>query len=75
MVTEFMVSSMDASIAKGNISGGFVALIMFLIVGNVVQHPTSIKVVCKGTVVLAIGVAVESSTQIAVLVLPFDVSL
>ncbi|KAJ5369906.1 Vacuolar calcium ion transporter [Penicillium cataractarum] len=72
---EFMVDSIDALTATGNISETFVGLILLPIVGNAAEHATAVTVACKDKMDLAIGVAVGSSMQIALLVLPFIVVL
>jgi Ca2+:H+ antiporter len=72
---EFMVDSIDALTATGGISETFVGLILLPIVGNAAEHATAVTVACKDKMDLAIGVAVGSSMQIALLVLPFIVVL
>lgn len=70
---EFMVDSIDALTATGNIGPTFVGLILLPIVGNAAEHATAVTVACKDKMDLAIGVAVGSSMQIALLVLPLIV--
>jgi Ca2+/H+ antiporter len=70
---EFMVDSIDALTATGNIGQTFVGLILLPIVGNAAEHATAVTVACKDKMDLAIGVAVGSSMQIALLVLPLIV--
>ncbi|CAI7595964.1 unnamed protein product [Penicillium crustosum] len=72
---EFMVESIDALTATGNIRETFVGLILLPIVGNAAEHATAVTVACKDKMDLAIGVAVGSSMQIALLVLPLIVVL
>ena len=70
---EFMVSSIDA--VSEHISKTFVGLILLPIVGNAAEHATAVTVAIKDKMDLAIGVAVGSSMQIALLVLPLAVIL
>ena len=70
---EFMVDSIDALTATGGIGKTFVGLILLPIVGNAAEHATAVTVACKDKMDLAIGVAVGSSMQIALLVLPLIV--
>lgn len=70
---EFMVASIDA-ITSG-VSAEFIGLILLPIVGNAAEHATAVTVACKDKMDLAIGVAVGSSMQIALLVLPLIVVL
>ena len=76
LCAEFMVDSISA-ITSGNsaISAEFVGLILLPIVGNAAEHATAVTVACKDKMDLAIGVAVGSSMQIALLVIPFSVIL
>ena len=70
---EFMVGSINALVERGGISKTFVGLILLPIVGNAAEHATAVTVACKDKMDLAIGVAVGSSLQIALLVIPFVV--
>ena len=72
---EFMVDSINAITATGSVSRTFVGLILLPIVGNAAEHATAVTVACKDKMDLAIGVAVGSSMQIALLVIPFTVVL
>lgn len=70
---EFMVSSIDAITDGGKVSEEFVGLILLPIVGNAAEHATAVTVAIKDKMDLAIGVAVGSSLQIALLVFPLMV--
>ncbi|KAJ5739945.1 hypothetical protein N7533_012729 [Penicillium manginii] len=72
---EFMVDSIDGLTKSGGVSDTFVGLILLPIVGNAAEHATAVTVACKDKMDLAIGVAVGSSMQIALLVLPLIVVL
>lgn len=72
---EFMVGSINAITEGGTPSRTFVGLILLPIVGNAAEHATAVTVACKDKMDLAIGVAVGSSMQIALLVIPFTVVL
>jgi Ca2+:H+ antiporter len=73
LCAEFMVDAIDAITENGGISKTFVGLILLPIVGNAAEHATAVTVACKDKMDLAIGVAVGSSMQIALLVLPLIV--
>ncbi|KAF1939036.1 vacuolar calcium ion transporter-like protein /H(+) exchanger [Clathrospora elynae] len=73
--SEFMVSSIDGLTATGGVSTTFVGLILLPIVGNAAEHATAVTVAIKDKMDLAIGVAVGSSMQIALLVFPVIVIL
>ncbi|KAI9373574.1 Sodium/calcium exchanger protein-domain-containing protein [Aspergillus egyptiacus] len=73
LCAEFMVDSIDALTDRGGISKTFVGLILLPIVGNAAEHATAVTVAIKDKMDLSIGVAVGSSMQIALLVLPLIV--
>ncbi|KUL89968.1 hypothetical protein ZTR_02955 [Talaromyces verruculosus] len=74
LCAEYMVDAISA-VTSGNsgISQTFVGLILLPIVGNAAEHATAVTVAVKDKMDLAIGVAVGSSMQIALLVLPLIV--
>lgn len=69
--SEFLVTGIDS--VAGSISQEFIGLILLPIVGNAAEHATAVTVAIKDKMDLAIGVAVGSSMQIALLVLPLMV--
>ena len=72
---EFLVDSIDSIVKTAHISKTFIGLILLPIVGNAAEHVTAVVVACKNKMDLAIGVAIGSSMQIALLVTPFLVIL
>lgn len=73
---EFLVDSINAvTCDSSGISKTFVGLILLPIVGNAAEHFTAVSVAIKDKMDLAIGVAVGSSMQIALLVLPLVVTI
>ncbi|KAI9723157.1 MAG: hypothetical protein M1828_004260 [Chrysothrix sp. TS-e1954] len=73
--SEYLVDSISAVTAGGAVSTEFVGLILLPIVGNAAEHVTALTVAIKDKMDLAIGVAIGSSLQIALLVLPLSVIL
>jgi len=73
LCAEFMVNSIDSITKSGGLSTTFVGLILLPIVGNAAEHATAVTVACKDKMDLAIGVAVGSSLQVALLILPLIV--
>ncbi|EQB51501.1 calcium/proton exchanger [Colletotrichum gloeosporioides Cg-14] len=65
-----MVSSIDAVTKASGISEEFVGLILLPIVGNAAEHATAVTVAIKDKMDLAIGVAVGSSMQVALFLIP-----
>lgn len=72
---DHMVDSIDALVATGKISKTFIGLILIPIVGNAAEHVTACVVAVKDKMDLAMGVAIGSSIQIALLVTPALVML
>ncbi|KAF8600013.1 calcium/proton exchanger [Ceratobasidium sp. AG-I] len=75
ITAEWLVDSIDGLTSSGNISREFVALILLPLVGNAAEHVTAVTVSVKNKLDLAITVAVGSSIQIALFVLPFLILL
>lgn len=72
---EFLVDSIDSLVETAHISKTFIGLILLPIVGNAAEHVTAVVVAIKDKMDLAMGVAIGSSMQIALLVTPFLVIL
>ncbi|KAF8538383.1 Sodium/calcium exchanger protein-domain-containing protein [Trichophaea hybrida] len=72
---EYLVGSIEGIVKSSGISKTFIGLILLPIVGNAAEHVTAIVVAMKNKMDLAIGVAIGSSMQIALLVTPFLVIL
>ncbi|KAF8820206.1 putative manganese resistance 1 protein [Cardiosporidium cionae] len=72
-ISEFLVSSIDPLISNYNINTDFIGVILLPIVGNAAEHLTAVTVAAKNKVDLTIGVAIGSSAQVALLVVPFTV--
>lgn len=67
---DYMVDSIDDIAATGAMSKTFIGLILIPIVGNAAEHVTACVVAVKNKMDLAMGVAIGSSIQIALLVTP-----
>ncbi|KAE9370314.1 Calcium/proton exchanger [Stipitochalara longipes BDJ] len=72
---EYLVDSIDSLVETAHISKTFIGLILLPIVGNAAEHVTAVVVAVKDKMDLAMGVAIGSSMQIALLVTPFLVIL
>ncbi|KAL7957546.1 Ca2+ transporter [Trichoderma compactum] len=70
LCAEYMVDSIDAITQNGALSEEFVGLILLPIVGNAAEHVTAVTVAVKDKMDLAIGVAVGSSMQVALFLIP-----
>lgn len=67
---EFLVDSIDYVCTHAGISQEFLGLILLPIVGNAAEHATAVTVAIKDKMDLAIGVAVGSSMQVALFIIP-----
>lgn len=72
---DYLVGSIDDIVESVNISKAFIGLILIPIVGNAAEHVTAVVVAVRDKMDLAMGVAIGSSIQIALLVTPFLVVL
>lgn len=75
VTAEWLVDSIDGLTTENNISEQFVALILLPLVGNAAEHVTAVVCATKNKLDLSLAVAVGSSIQIALFVIPFLVIL
>mmetsp|Transcript_62255 Transcript_62255/g.145993 ORF Transcript_62255/g.145993 Transcript_62255/m.145993 type:complete len:420 (-) Transcript_62255:74-1333(-) len=71
--SELLVDSIEGVTEDYGLPEAFIGVILLPIVGNAAEHATAVTVAIKGKMDLSLGVAVGSSTQIALLVVPFSV--
>eukprot|EP00475_Leptophrys_vorax_P004916 TRINITY_DN1294_c0_g1_i1.p1 TRINITY_DN1294_c0_g1~~TRINITY_DN1294_c0_g1_i1.p1 ORF type:complete len:400 (+),score=97.17 TRINITY_DN1294_c0_g1_i1:85-1284(+) len=67
---EFLVDALEEVSQTWGLSTTFIGLVLLPIVGNAAEHVTAVTVAMKNKMNLAIGVAIGSSLQIALLVTP-----
>jgi len=70
MCSEMLVGSIESVSKSWGLSEVFIGLILLPIIGNAAEHATAITVAVKGKMDLALGVALGSSVQIALCVVP-----
>lgn len=75
LLAEYLVGSIDGIASNSGISKEFIALILLPIVGNVAEHVTAVTVSVKDKLDLSLAVAVGSSIQISLFVLPLLILL
>ncbi|KAH8829633.1 calcium/proton exchanger [Flagelloscypha sp. PMI_526] len=75
VTSEALVDSIDGIAATGAVSKEFIGLILLPIVSNAAEHFTAVTVSVKDKLNLSISIAVGSSIQIALFVIPFIVTL
>ena len=71
LYSDWLVSSIDGFTESSGISKTFVGLIILPVVGNAVEHITAVTVAMKNKMDLSMGVAVGSSAQVSLFVVPF----
>eukprot|EP01053_Blabericola_migrator_P005984 Blabericola_migrator_1__5983@NODE_3014_length_2111_cov_159_219667_g1867_i1_p1_GENE_NODE_3014_length_2111_cov_159_219667_g1867_i1NODE_3014_length_2111_cov_159_219667_g1867_i1_p1_ORF_typecomplete_len330_score51_94Na_Ca_ex/PF01699_24/3_2e24Na_Ca_ex/PF01699_24/6_1e22SelK_SelG/PF10961_8/0_019SelK_SelG/PF10961_8/1_2e04SLATT_6/PF18169_1/0_064SLATT_6/PF18169_1/4_1e03DUF3930/PF13067_6/0_31DUF2627/PF11118_8/4_3DUF2627/PF11118_8/7_3e03DUF2627/PF11118_8/6_7e02DUF2304/PF10066_9/23DUF2304/PF10066_9/8_9_NODE_3 len=71
--SECLVQSIEGVSVNSGIPEAFIGVILLPIVGNAAEHATAVTVAIKNKPDLTMGVAVGSSTQIAMFMVPFAV--
>lgn len=71
--SELLVSSLEEVVDKTSLSRHFIGIILLPIIGNACEHASAIRFAIMDKPGLSIGIAVGSSTQIALFVVPFSV--
>jgi Ca2+:H+ antiporter len=71
--SEMLVNSLEEVVSSSHISSHFIGIILLPIVGNACEHASAIRFAVQDKPGLAIGIAVGSSTQISLFVVPFSV--
>jgi Ca2+/Na+ antiporter len=75
ILSEIISATIETACASLHLSSVFVATIILPIVGNAAEHSSAIVFAMKNKVNLSLSIAIGSSTQIALCVLPFTVLL
>jgi Ca2+:H+ antiporter len=69
----YLVNAIDGASESWNMPVAFISVILLPIVGNVAEHASAIMFAMKDKLDISLGVAIGSSTQIAMFVIPFCV--
>ncbi len=75
LLAEFMIGSVEEAAHQFGLSDVFVGVVIVAVVGNAAEHSTAVLVAAKNRMDLALGIAVGSSIQVAILIAPFLVLL
>ena len=70
VLSEFLVGSIDGFCEEFHLGRSFVGVIILPVVGNAVEHISAVSVAMKNKMDLALGIALGSSVQIGLFVLP-----
>lgn len=71
--SEMLVASLEGVVADLGVSQHFIGIVLLPIVGNACEHASAIRFAIMDKPGLSIGIAVGSSTQISLFVVPFAV--
>src|ERR687883_870489 len=69
-VAEILVGSLETFADKAHLSDFFVAAVIVAIVGNAAEHGGAVVVAARGNIALAAEIALASSAQVAVFLVP-----
>ncbi|CEL97751.1 unnamed protein product [Vitrella brassicaformis CCMP3155] len=73
MNSDYLVGSIEGIVTEWGVPEDFIGVILLPIVGNAAEHLTAVTVAMKNKPDLTIGVAIGSSTQIALFAVPVAV--
>ncbi len=74
-MSEILVGATEETLAQWQLSELFVGIIVVPLIGNAAEHATAVVVARKDKMDLALGIAIGSSTQVALLIAPLLVFL
>jgi Ca2+:H+ antiporter len=70
LIAEILVGSIETFAEKAHLSEFFVAAVIIAIVGNAAEHGGAVVVAARGNIKLAAEIALASSAQVAVFLIP-----
>jgi len=73
MNSEYMVDAIESVVQECGIPQSFIGIILLPVAGNACEHAAAIRFAVQDRPGLAIGIAVGSSTQVALLIVPASV--
>lgn len=74
-MSEILVGTVEHASAAMGLSNLFVGIVVVAVVGNAAEHSTAVLVALRNRMEMAVGIAIGSSTQIALFVAPLLVLL
>ncbi|KAJ1390352.1 Sodium/calcium exchanger membrane region [Sesbania bispinosa] len=73
ILSEYLVGAIQGASTAWNIPIAFISVILLPLVGNAAEHASAIMFAMKDKLDISLGVAIGSSTQISMFVIPFCV--
>eukprot|EP00271_Cylindrocystis_brebissonii_P001693 TRINITY_DN11977_c0_g5_i1.p1 TRINITY_DN11977_c0_g5~~TRINITY_DN11977_c0_g5_i1.p1 ORF type:complete len:468 (-),score=145.36 TRINITY_DN11977_c0_g5_i1:994-2397(-) len=75
ILSEYLVDAIEGAAVAWGLPVSFISVIILPIVGNATEHASAVVVATKNKLDISLGIAIGSSTQIAMFVIPFSVVL
>jgi Ca2+:H+ antiporter len=73
ILSDYVVNTIEGAAEQLKMPVAFISTILLPIVGNAAEHASAVMFAMKNKMDISLGVAIGSSTQISVLVIPFTV--
>ncbi|KAF7816029.1 vacuolar cation/proton exchanger 5 isoform X2 [Senna tora] len=73
ILSEYLVGAIEGASTAWNLPVAFISVILLPLVGNAAEHASAVMFAMKDKLDISLGVAIGSSTQIAMFVIPFCV--
>jgi len=73
LLSEYLVNALEPMSEALGMSEAFIGLILLPIIGNAVEHITSIRMAIKNKMDIALSIAIGSATQVAMFVVSLSV--
>ncbi|KAF1894748.1 hypothetical protein Lal_00021041 [Lupinus albus] len=73
ILSEYLVGAIEGASTSWNIPVAFISVILLPLVGNAAEHGSAIMFAMKDKLDISLGVAIGSSTQISMFLIPFCV--
>ncbi|XP_056176122.1 vacuolar cation/proton exchanger 3-like isoform X2 [Syzygium oleosum] len=75
LLSEYVVGTIEAASSSWGISISFISIIVLPIVGNAAEHAASVIFALKNELDISLGVAIGSTTQISIFLVPLCVEI
>lgn len=75
ILSDYLVDAIEGASAQWDVSTAFISVILLPLVGNAAEHASAVMFAMKNKMDISLGVAIGSSTQIALFVVPLCVLL
>merc|ERR1719440_1798153 len=70
--SELLVEAINGVTKNSNMSQAFIGVVLLPVVGNACEHVAAVRFAIKDKLGLSVGIAIGSSTQIALFVVPLS---